>query len=320
MSLLLWLALGLVACQSGSIGAHQADCAQCHSQQAEDFAASQLSQSATSPLFVALLAETEAVHGETSAALCESCHAPTVGHEEGLSCASCHAAVGNRVAENGELVHNLSGPVRGPTGSAPGAPHDTLAGVFANSSELCGTCHDVAGPAGFEESPYAHWLEAPTQQSPAPQGCADCHMQQGHRFEGLWSTGADQLLASAMRLELAREGGELVVTVHNDNPGHRLPDGASYLRRLSVNIDGQATIWLSTRLQREGSQVYSPNLADAQIQGSIPPLESRTWTVTSPEQTRVCVVFQAIEPGLLQHLGLAPELAGPEVEVLCESG
>ncbi|MFT5584106.1 MAG: formate-dependent nitrite reductase cytochrome c552 subunit [Cognaticolwellia sp.] len=185
MGLLLWLLLGLLACETGSIGAHQQDCAQCHQQQAQDFAASRLSQSATSPLFVA--------------------------------------------------------PVRGPTGSSPGAPHDTLAGDFSNSSELCGTCHDVAGPAGFEESPYAHWQQA-AQALPAPQGCADCHMQQGHRFEGLWSAGAPELLALAMRLELAREGDTLTVTVHNDNPGHNLPDGASYLRRLSVNVDGQAPI------------------------------------------------------------------------------
>ena len=314
----LWLLLGLVACETGSIGAHQEDCAQCHSQQAQDFAASRLSQSATSPLFLALLAETEAVHGETSAALCESCHAPTVGHQGGLSCASCHAAVGNRAPENGELVHDLTGPVRGPTGSAPGAPHDTLAGDFANSSELCGTCHDVAGPAGFEESPYAHWLDA-TQGSPAPQGCADCHMQ-GHRFEGLWSPSAAELLGSAMRLELVRDGQALTVTVHNDNPGHPLPDGASYLRRLSVNVQGQAPVWLSTRLEREGERVYSPNLADAQVSGSIPPLESRSWTVSAAQDARVCVVFQAIEPGLLEHLGLNPQLADPEIEVLCQKG
>ena len=314
--MLLWL----LSCATGSIGALQEDCAQCHAQQAQDFAASQLSQSATSPLFVALLAETQAVHGEASAALCESCHAPTVGHEAGLSCASCHAAVGNRVAQNGELVHDLSGPVRGPSGSAPGAPHQTLAGDFANSSALCGTCHDVAGPAGFEESPYAHWLDAPTQQAQAPQGCADCHMAQGHRFEGLWSPGATELLASAVRLELEREGEDLVVTVHNDNPGHPLPDGASYLRRLSVNIQGQPPIWLSTRLEREGQPVYSPNLADAQISGSVPPLGSRSWTVSAPQPARVCVVFQAIEPALLEHLELDPQLAGPEVEVVCQSG
>jgi hypothetical protein len=308
-----------LACASGSIGAHQGDCAQCHVPQAQDFADSKLSQSATSPLFEALLAETEAVHGETSAALCESCHAPTVGHEQGLSCASCHAAVGNRIPENGELVHDLTGPVRGPTGFAPGAPHDTLAGDFANSSELCGTCHDVAGPAGFEESPYLHWQQA-SQSQAEPQGCADCHMQQGHRFEGLWSASAPELLASAMRLELTREGESLTVTVHNDNPGHNLPDGASYLRRLSLNIAGQDPIWLSTRLEREGQPEVSPNLADAQIQGSIPPLQSRSWTVQSPETTQVCVVFQSIEPALLTHLALDPALAGPEVRVLCQSG
>ncbi len=312
---LAWL---LPACATGSIGAHQEDCAQCHTQQAEDFAASQLSQSATSALFQALLAETEAVHGEASAGLCLNCHAPTVGHEGGLSCASCHAAVGNRVPQNGELVHDLGGPVRGPSGVAPGAPHDTLEGAFANSPALCGTCHDVAGPAGFEESPYLHWQQA--NPEPDAQDCADCHMDQGHRFPGLWSEGAPELLASALRLELQRSGTALTVTVHNDNPGHPFPDGASYLRRVSVNVGTQAPIWLSTRLMRQGEEVFSPNLADAQILSSIPPLASRSWTVSAPEVTTVCVVFQAIEPGLLAHLALDPALAGPEIPVLCAEG
>lgn len=348
-------ALGLLAAcgpPADSVAALQDQCQDCHPSQARALAEGVKATAADAPLFQALRAEAEAALGPGASALCDRCHTPEVGTDHGLSCATCHAAVGHQAPENGLLIFDLRGPVRGPTGQVdPRAPHASLAGGLANDSALCGTCHDVSGLVGFEERPYAHWTDSPAAE--AGVGCVDCHMSPvpgedraevepalgpaadleglearalaDHRFVGLNADPAEavDLLARAASLELWIEGEEAVVRITNHNAGHPLPDGASFLRELWVEAWDERGLlaeptWLSTRLRLEGQEVASPILADAQVRGAIEPLEHRELRMPRGEGgVRACLRFRAIRPDLLEHLGLDPELAGPTWEVAC---
>lgn len=343
----------LLACElpPDSVGAHEGRCASCHPAQAAALAAGAMGDATGSPLFQALRDEAGAALGAEAVALCDRCHAPAVGSGVGLSCATCHAAIGNQAPENGLLLFDPWGPVRGPTGVVdPRAPHAVAVGGIANDSALCGTCHDVRGPAGFAETPFAHWAES--EAAAEGVGCVDCHMSPvpgedralhpevlgpatslpglaarplaDHRFVGLNRDPAEAvaLLRRSVALEWVDAADGPALVVHNLNPGHDLPDGASFLRELWVEVeraDGSIgePVWLSTRLSRGGAPVVSPVLADAQLRGAIPAGGSRTVRVDATGPLRACVWFRAIRPDLLEHLALDPALAGPVWEVAC---
>jgi hypothetical protein len=210
---------------------------------------------------------------------------------------------------------------------------------------------DVTGPAGFVESPYAHWTDG--DAGAAGVGCVDCHMGPvpgddraehppnlgpaaslpdlparplaDHRFVGLNGDpdAAVALLRRAVALDVTRVGGDVVATVHNRSTGHDLPDGASFLRELWVSVEDdagpRAPVWLSTRLTRDGVEVPSPVLADAQLRGAIGPGDAREIVAADViGATRVCVRFRAVRPDLLAHLGLDASLAGPVFDIVCE--
>lgn len=348
-------ALLLSGCLDGvprSVGAHEDLCGDCHPDQAAELEEGALADTVSTALFQALRDEIDAQLGVAGTTLCDRCHLPLVGDDHGLSCATCHAAVGNTGPGDGLLLFDLAGPVRGPTGfTDPRSPHDVLAGGFANDSALCGTCHDVNVTAGFHETPFAHWRDA----EPLRDGgsCVDCHMspvpgvdrrglpgdlapianlpgldarpQSDHRFIGLNRDLDDAiaLLGRAASLSVVREGDEFVVTVRNLGLGHALPDGASFLRELWVEArDGDGWLgeraWLSTRLTRDGVEVADPVLADAQVRGAVPVGGARVLRLRGDTPSaEVCLRFRQVRPDLLAHLGLDPELAGPVREVVC---
>jgi len=328
-----WLLLVVAGCAPGdarSVGALAGDCAGCHAEQAAALAGSGMGRAAGSAVFAALREEARTALGEGAATGCDACHAPAAGDGDGVGCVPCHAAIGDQGPHDGLVVLDLAGPVRGPTGVAHGAPHDTVQGHYLATSQLCGTCHDVNGPGGFVEAPFAHW-----QAGPADAGCADCHMGPVPGEPGAPEAGADHafagpddapevataLLARAVSIDAATDGADLVVTVTNRSPGHRLPDGASFLRELRVRVDRDGdevgSAWLSTRLTRDGVEVASPILADAQVDASIEPLGQLTLRFVGLAGARACVVFRRYRPDLLAHLGLDPALAGPEQVVAC---
>jgi hypothetical protein len=314
-----------------SVGAVEDACASCHPTQAEAFAEGGMAHAATSEVFVALRARAEGEDPAT-AALCDGCHTPEVGGDDGLTCASCHAAVGHDGVENGLLIWDLNGPVRGPTGVVDASsPHAVAAGGLFADSELCGTCHEVRGPPGFEESPFAHWRDSPA--AAAGVGCVDCHMsptpgveQDGaspdHRFIGLNGDpeAALSLLRAAVGVRLSRDGATARVEVTNHGRGHDLPDGASFLRELWVEVSGPdgplvPPAWLSTRLLRDGVEVADPLAADQQVRGALPPGGSLVIEVATDGPVTACVKFRAERPDLRAELGL--DAAGEGWDVVC---
>jgi hypothetical protein len=318
----------------GSVGALEDACASCHPAQAEAFAEGGMAYAATSDVFVALR-ERAAAEDPVTAALCDGCHTPAVGRSNGLTCGSCHAAVGHNGVENGLLIWDLDGPVRGPTGVVDASsPHAAVAGGLFGDSELCGTCHEVRGPAGFEESPFAHWRDSPA--AAAGVGCVDCHMSAtpgvdratvdgsstDHRFVGLNGDpeAAVALLRAAVGVRLSRDGRVARIEVTNHGRGHDLPDGASFLRELWVDVSGPdgplvAPAWLSTRLLRGGVEVADPLVADQQVRGALPPGGSLVIEVDTAGPVTACVKFRAERQDLRAELGL--HATGEVWDVVC---
>ena len=343
----------LGACTDGldhrSAGALAGECASCHEDQARALAASRHAAASSSPVFVALRAEAVRERGASMGGFCDGCHLP----EPGITCVTCHAALGNRGTKNGLLLIDLDGPVRGPFAYPDTAtPHAVQVTGFIESSDLCGTCHDVEGPPGFHEAPFAHWTRSPA----AARGdtCQKCHMgsvpgdptamrRMGpaaslpdmpvrslseHHPIGLDDADPSPLMSAALDLTIEFTTASMVtVHVENRGDGHPLPVGASFLREIwvslsvdEVEIEG-ATRWLSTRLTRGGVEVVSPALATEQVDNAIPPLGKRTFVIpaAAPRGARVeaCVRLRRYRPDLLDHLGVSRDELGPVRDLAC---
>ncbi|MBX2799202.1 MAG: hypothetical protein KTR31_16125 [Myxococcales bacterium] len=285
----LWL---LAACLPDlgprSVAAHAGRCGDCHPAHAQQLAASAHREPASSELFVAL--RDHAAASGLAPALCERCHLP-----EGLTCGTCHAAATHHRPFNGELVHDWTGPVRGPS-STSRAPHASVADPFVTSSALCGTCHDVTGLAGFEERPYEHWLRSPA----AADGvrCQDCHMPD-HQMPG-WRADPQALLRTALTLQRVPEG--VALTNH---AGHHLPDGASSLRELWVEARGaQLQRWeLHAELRTGGQPTWDPVQADEVVLRGIEAGATRTFALPVGT-TEVCVCAREVNLDVSAALGL----------------
>jgi hypothetical protein len=214
---------------------------------------------------------------------CDSCHRP-------ITCVDCHTAVGNEAVRNGLMLWDEDGPVRGPSGIAPGAPHATVRSEYLSSSDLCGTCHDVAGPAGFSESTYTHWSMSPAAQRNLT--CSDCH--DTHRRAVRYGEG--------VRLSLA----DGTLTIDHTEGGHHFPDGASFLRDVDVVVFGGGDelrrIPLAAELLRDEAPVVLPTDADQVMLRGVE--AGATRIETEPGAERACVEVRRIRPPLLDALQL----------------
>jgi hypothetical protein len=327
---LLWIA-ALPACggAEGGVGALADACGGCHPAQAAEHGAARHAVAATSPVFRALADAAEATW--RARAFCEGCHRPAGGTEAGLGCLTCHAAYGNLGPGDGALLLDLEGPVRAP-GDGARAPHPTAQGGFLTSADLCGTCHEVAGPGPFRESPLEHWRASPA----AARGdtCQRCHLRAPggavqHRPVGLVGGSPEEvqaLLSSAVALSVVAVEGGAEARLRAVADGHRLPDGASFLRGLwlDVAVDGDVVerSWLSARLMAGPDEVVLPTAADRAEDRSLAPGAVRAVRVAAPPGARVqaCLRFQRYRPELVAALGLPAEEAGPVVEVVCAEG
>lgn len=248
------------------LGDSIADCGGCHEDHAEQFRSSPHATSARSPVFQAMLPDVERQWGGAARAQCEGCHAPAHSSDEGIGCLSCHAAVGNHAERDGMLAIDPSVPLAGSLhDAAPTVAHRTRASDFLTSPSLCGTCHELTGPALVDEPTFSEYRASP--QASAGITCAGCHMPDdgerpltndpagrarstsSHRFVGFdppWgatpieaAAAAERtraLLASALTLEVARAEGGVEIALSNTGAGHAVPTGATFLRDLWVDV------------------------------------------------------------------------------------
>lgn len=269
-----WLLAALVACGCAKkvggdplpLGGAAADCGGCHESHFDQWSTSPHATSAGSPVFRAMLPDVEAKWGGAARAQCEGCHTPERSPDEGIGCLSCHAAVGNHAERDGMLAVDPAAPLAGRlSDAAPTVAHRTRPSGFLASPSLCGTCHELTGPALVDEPTLSEYRASP--QAAEGVTCADCHMPgdgarpltndpdgrvrstRSHRFVGFdppWGASAADadaaaertraLLASALTLEVERVEGGVEVIVRNAGAGHAVPTGATFLRDLWVDV------------------------------------------------------------------------------------
>lgn len=251
--------------------------------------------SADNPVYL----KQRATLSEPEAQACDRCHIPEVGGSRGIGCLSCHAAVGNQGTAEGALVHDLHGPVRGPTGAAPGAPHDSARGGFLLDASLCGTCHQHDAAPALSLHTYADW-----EQSGVRASCQDCHMSprpgrprheaepSDHRFVGWSSPQVEELVGTALRLDLRRQGELVEVEVRNQLRAHAVPAGLGTVRELWLELlgpEGSDRIPLSDQALWRGEPTEELLQADTVEAHRLEPGERRVYELDHPDALRACL-------------------------------
>jgi hypothetical protein len=216
-------------------------------------------------------------------------------------------------------------PLAAPSGAGYNGAHATRQTGFLTSPSLCGTCHEVTGPAILEEPTLTEYRESDF----AAEGttCADCHMPSGeHRFVGIdpaWGgdeadhqravDGARRLVAEALSLDVTREGDDAVITVSNVGAGHAVPTGAAFLRDLWVDVSfgeesgAERVVSLGAEPTSEGLPVTLVTHADAIAARGLSAGEARVVRVHIPADASEIVAtlrLRAVRWEILDALGL----------------
>lgn len=238
-----------------------AQCASCHPDHVRDHSASRHARAAMGELYTTLRDRGDA----RTRSFCDSCHRPAVGTSEGLSCESCHRAVGNSAPLNAMLRWDPRAPLSSAReDSVMTRGHSTRFHGFLPSSELCGTCHEVQGPGAFRETPFTEWQRSPAAR--ANTTCVQCHgsptpgrpterpmlpaasepgvnspprARTDHHFIGPDEDDpavAERLLRDSAAIAVTREGNEAVVTITSRVMGHSLPTGVRAVRELWLEL------------------------------------------------------------------------------------
>lgn len=228
-------------------GAGASDCATCHADQHAQWSSSPHAASGRTEVFRAMLPRAEKAWGTAARDACVRCHSPMHGPDEGISCVSCHAAVGNTAEHSGRLVVDLERPLAGPFDDpVPTDAHGSRPGELLRSPSLCGTCHEVLGPGLFVEPTMTEYRESGLGR--IGTGCVDCHMpeiddapvgpggptrpRRSHRFAAF----EPPQLAGALALWVDTDGAAPEVVLENAAAGHAVPTGISFVRDLWVDV------------------------------------------------------------------------------------
>ena len=181
-------------------------CGDCHPKHFQEWSGSMHAYASIDPVFVGMH---DRGQRETSGALglfCVNCHAPMAiangtitadnvagfdlstlpPAETGITCYFCHnAETVTRDHDNGlqlAMDQTMRGGVKNPVDNpAHHSQYDILHDGERNSSEMCGSCHDVVTPNGVElERTFKEWKETIFGSSTDPTvklTCSACHME-----------------------------------------------------------------------------------------------------------------------------------------------
>ncbi len=230
----LWLAAGLLVLVAGNTPAPDraapraaeatGDCASCHAAEWAEWSGSRHAAAWVDPVFQA-----EFARGRP--AWCVSCHAPLVADptapegaaaDQGVACAGCHQRAGRMVSAQ-----------RGAR-----SPHDTAVDPWFGSADFCAGCHQFNFPVLGAGGRLVRYTDEPMQATVSQWrasrvsrelGCTDCHAASpaGHAFRGSHDPA---LVASAIRVDLCRDGGAIEVALGNRGAGHNVPSGGVHRR------------------------------------------------------------------------------------------
>jgi len=280
-------------------------CAECHSEQYTEWSGSMHAYASQDPLFVALnqRGQDEARVGT----FCAGCHAPLAVRTgatrdgtnlaslperlQGVTCYACHnvSQITNthnnslRLANDDVMRGGLSNALQNSAHQSAYSPlHDRSQ---RESSQLCGSCHDVVNGHGVAiERSFAEW-QASAFAGRGGSTCGQCHMpksaepgpianvpdaplraRHNHRFPGVdlaltpfpeadaQRAAVQSLLDTTLQTALCVRGtgsnANLVVIVDNVASGHHWPSGAAQDRRAWFEV---AAFAQDRELYRSGS-------------------------------------------------------------------
>jgi len=173
-------------------------CKDCHPKHFEEWQSSMHAYAGDDPIFLAMNRRGQR---ETNGALgdfCVQCHAPmavregatTDGlnleelpqHLKGVTCYFCHTVKEVTGTHNNPLVLATDNVMRGGISDAlENGVHKTKYSPLhdrdsAESSSLCGSCHDIVTDNLHLERTYAEYQESIFVNEPFDQSCSNCHM------------------------------------------------------------------------------------------------------------------------------------------------
>lgn len=295
-----------------------ASCEGCHPDQHAEWAASVHANAADDPVFRAL---NTLGQRETAGALgdfCVRCHAPLAvelgettdglnldtlpSHLRGVTCVFCHQVSAVEGLHNNPLVWTPDGVMRGglkdpqENRAHPSKYSPLLDGDSHESSDLCGSCHDIVTPTNIHlERTYWEWTQSifGAQTQVNQTSCSACHMpprgrevggdqkrshdhlspgvdlstqqtadqklfeRQGRTLRSAIEAELNTSLLSEVCAEVGPQGGaDLELYIENIGAGHRFPSGAALDRRLWFEV---------TALNAEGDILFQSGRAEEGI-------------------------------------------------------
>lgn len=294
-------------------------CADCHTEQHQQWLVSTHARSATSPLYLAMRRWAHAEAGEAVAARCVTCHtAPlaTGGRSEAVECRVCHQ--GRSDGDPDTLLVHPNGAVLAAR-PAPEAPHPVNVSPHFAGEKPCLPCHaQFNNPAGVP-------LCTTGEESAVREGgvhCTGCHRP--HTFAATFP----EVLARAATVSLQQLGDRLRATVIARGVGHALPTGTALRQvRLEVEIRSSSGGHLADNFS-DPEALFARLLADGEGNAPAPPWravtvardsrlaagERRVLEYPIPQgaaSAEARLVYHRAPSVLLARLGLAehPELA-----------
>lgn len=274
-------------------------CRDCHPRHVEEWESSMHAYAADDPVFLAMNELGQEQTGGELGSFCVQCHAPMALRDglttdglnlrelpqqyKGVTCFFCHTVEEVDGDHNNPLIladdltmrGELDDPIEsGAHASAYSPLHDRTR--VAESSRMCGACHDIVTPAGVHvERTYLEWQGSVFNRSFESGGlsCGGCHMEgtrdlvadvegvplrespnkrrKEHAFPGIdialtpWPGKGDQIAKINRDLNAAISprlcfnpsgGGRIEYTLDNVFAGHMVPSGAAQDRRMWAEI------------------------------------------------------------------------------------
>ncbi len=293
-----------------------ASCKTCHPVQFKEWSGSMHAYAADDPVFLAMNKRGQRETNGELGDFCVNCHAPmavrtgatTDGSNladlpqslKGVTCFFCHSVASVEGDHNNPLVLADDGVMRGgiPDPVDNGKHRMAYSGLHASdsfdSSNMCGSCHDIVTPAGVHlERTFAEWKTSVFHKPKQMGGlsCGNCHMptttgtaadfdgvplrdRREHAWPGIdvaltnWPEKDAQLEVLARDLynsilprlcvQPAPGGVKIEYKLDNVFAGHGIPSGAGQDRRMWAEViayDDADSPVLSTGVVEDGQPV-----------------------------------------------------------------
>lgn len=347
-------------------------CKDCHPKHFDEWQSSMHAYAADDPVFLAMNRRGQRETGGELGDFCVQCHAPmalaegaTVDglnleelpqHLKGVTCYFCHNVEAVEGTHNNPLVLANDKTMRGGiSGALANGVHKNAYSSLhdrdsAESSALCGSCHDIQTDAVHLERTYSEWQDSVFATARFPQNCSNCHMnssddvvadfpgvtsrkRHSHSYPAVdtamidWPGKAEQLALVQYELDYTVESkicynpatNAMDVTLTNVGAGHMFPSGAALDRRAWVEIvarSGEAVTMQSGVIADNESidEVDDPLLWKMHDTGynAADEIEHMFWNITRIESELLppSVTFDPNDPAFDHSVSRAYPLGG----------